>query len=117
MPVAVKVGDLGTIARMYVQKCAERERPPKVADLARILKISRDYLNKLFTKSLHITATEFLNRERIEIAQRLLRDSNVSVTNVACQSGFKTRRTFHRAFVRITGMTPAAYRRKSAKRP
>jgi len=42
----------------------------------------------------------------------MLMASELTTTRIAYLCGFGTRRTFHRAFRRETGMSPAQYRRK-----
>jgi AraC-like DNA-binding protein len=44
-------------------------------------------------------------------AQRLLRDSTDSVTQIATALGYTEPSAFHRAFFKWTGMTPLAFRR------
>ena len=43
-------------------------------------------------------------------AQTLMRDRRTSLTEVAKSSGFANQHQLARVFLRITGMTPSAYR-------
>ncbi|MFO0745743.1 MAG: AraC family transcriptional regulator [Myxococcota bacterium] len=52
-----------------------------------------------------------LDRLRSELAVRLLGESREAIGEVAFRLGFSDVTTFHRAFRRWTGQTPAAYRR------
>lgn len=53
---------------------------------------------------------EILDGVRKELAQRYLRERDLSVDQVAYFLGFSEPSAFHRAFRRWTGMTPAGYR-------
>jgi len=48
---------------------------------------------------------------RIEYARSLLSDASLSVTNIAMSSGYEHPQHFSRAFRRLTGVAPSAYRR------
>jgi len=91
-----------------------RESPPQVSELAARLHISRSRLNRVFQEQVGTTVVEFLKKEQLEEAKRLLRDTKVSITKIAYRCGFVTRRNFYRVFLRDVGMTPAAYRLKSS---
>ena len=49
---------------------------------------------------------------RSTLAQSLLRESELSVADVACEVGFTEPSAFHRAFRKWTGTSPAAFRRE-----
>ena len=53
---------------------------------------------------------DYINMLRINEAKRLLL-SRKTIEEVAARVGFSCTRTFLRTFVRITGLTPAAYRK------
>jgi AraC-like DNA-binding protein len=53
-----------------------------------------------------------LDALRADLAVRYLSDSRESIAEVAFRLGFSEVSTFHRAFKRWTGLTPAAYRRE-----
>lgn len=56
--------------------------------------------------------TGVLDRLREELARRYLDEARDSIGEVAFRLGFSDPSTFHRAFRRWTGLTPAAYRRR-----
>ena len=53
-----------------------------------------------------MTFTKYLNIIRIEKAVTLLLESQLSVTEVAQNTGFGTIRSFNRVFKELTGYTP-----------
>ena len=53
---------------------------------------------------------KYLNQKRIENAERLLINPEVSVTEVSLSSGFTSLSSFIRMFKQIKGCTPSEYR-------
>ena len=103
--------DVGSLARAYLQECFERQSAPRVSELAARLGVSRSQLNEYFRCAHDMTASAFLKNEQIEEAKRLLRETGLTLAEIAYRAGFGTRRTLYRAFLRVTGMTPDQYRR------
>ena len=58
----------------------------------------------------HMSPIEYLNRCRIDHAQRLLRQSDLSVTHIAQHCGFSSSQYFATVLRRFTGQTPRQYR-------
>ncbi|MGL4490931.1 MAG: helix-turn-helix domain-containing protein [Rhizobiaceae bacterium] len=61
--------------------------------------------------------SQYINDIRIMEACRLLKDSDLSVTQVIYESGFQTKSNFNREFTRVTGKTPRDWRRHSSQVP
>jgi AraC-like DNA-binding protein len=55
--------------------------------------------------------SQVVNEYRVSDAQRRLVSTRDPVTVVMLESGFGTKSNFNREFLRVTGMTPSAYRR------
>ena len=54
--------------------------------------------------------SQYVNGFRIGEACRLLADTEMSVTQAMLQSGFQTKSNFNREFLRVTGLSPVAWR-------
>ena len=76
--------------------------------MAKRADVSTRHLTRLFRQELGITPNRFVERSRVEAAQRLL-VIGVSVTVAAQRSGFGSDETLRRTFLRRLGITPAAY--------
>jgi AraC family transcriptional regulator len=74
--------------------------------------ISRARLAQLFTQQVGSSIHKVLNKIRVEHAQMLLKDSGMSVREIAADCGFATSQHFARIFRRVTGSTAAEYRRE-----
>jgi len=57
---------------------------------------------------------EYVHEVRIDEARRILESSSIPVDDIGVSVGYEDPTFFRRLFKRMTGMTPAAYRRKFA---
>lgn len=71
---------------------------------------------RLFRRTMGESPHQFVLRQRIERALRLLDDAHVSLAEVAIASGFTDQSHFTQNFKRQLGLTPRAYRRDRALR-
>lgn len=81
-----------------------------VAQLARALGCSADYLSRRFQGEKGQTLTRWIARERVAMARDLLTDPRHSVAEVGWMCGFSTASYFIRVFREQTGLTPRAWR-------
>ncbi len=79
--------------------------------LAELVHLSEGYFCQLFREVTGRTAIEYLNRLRIDKAEKLLRKTSLSVTEVASACGFDDANYFSRMFKKIKGENPQAVRR------
>lgn len=57
----------------------------------------------------------FLTMERISLARKLLRESDLTATEIAARTGFTDQSNFTKSFVKIEGITPIQYRVNTAR--
>ncbi len=95
----------------YIYQHLNQDLSPEI--LADQLGISRDYLLHLFSQSVGIPLMEYVRRERIEAACRMLKYSNYSIQRIADYYHFKNQSRFARVFREQTGLTPSQYRRQN----
>lgn len=67
-------------------------------------------LATLIRKVFDLTPGQFIAKMRIDAATRLLRETDLSVSDVAHQCGFYDHSAFTRAFRKATGTTPRSFR-------
>lgn len=85
------------------------DRKLGLQDVATELGYDYSYFSRLFRKIFLVPFPEFLNNYRCSAAVELIRNSELSLTVIAKQSGFQSIRTFNSVFVRHMGMTPSQY--------
>ncbi|MCI5778808.1 MAG: AraC family transcriptional regulator [Lentisphaeria bacterium] len=83
-----------------------------VADLARKLGVHRTTLNRKFREAMGFGPGEHLDALRLQHALRLLRDTSVSLKEVAEHSGLANQSYFCRLVREATGLTPKRYRER-----
>lgn len=72
--------------------------------------LSEGYLSHFFKDQVGENFIVFLERERIEHACDLLRDARLSVAEIAGRVGYNSVHSFRRAFKKVKGINPTAFR-------
>jgi AraC-like DNA-binding protein len=85
-------------------------QPLDVAALARHAHVSPGHFIRRFREAFGETPHQYVLSRRVERAQELLRNTDLSVTEVCLEVGFQSLGSFSSAFRRVTGVTPTAYR-------
>jgi transcriptional regulator GlxA family with amidase domain len=81
-----------------------------VQRLARVSGVSAAHFARSFKQAFGVPPHRYLLTRRIERASALLRDTELSITEIAFQTGWTSLGTFGRIFRDITGETPSAIR-------
>ena len=74
---------------------------------SRALGISVSHLSHFFSEQLHTNFRRFINAIRIEKARLLMRDPNMTLTEICDACGYTNMRTFRRAFQQEVGCLPS----------
>ena len=80
-------------------------------DLAAHFFISRSYLTRIFRTVTGFTVNEYQNICRIKKAQILLRETSLTMTEIAMETGFGSLPYFERVFRKATAQTPMQYKK------
>ena len=100
-------------ARDHIHACpGEKITTSELADIAHM---SKFHFQRRFYQLFHINAGEMIQQERMRYARRLLQRNEMSLGDVALEVGYAHHQAFTRAFGRITGLSPQAFRRKEHK--
>lgn len=83
-----------------------------LSKLAKTVQLNPNYLSQLFKKEVGIPINEYIKRQRIEEAKKLLVSSNYSLLDIAAWLNFHDQSHFTRLFRKFTGTTPKKYRDK-----
>ncbi|WP_420808732.1 response regulator transcription factor [Bacillus salacetis] len=73
--------------------------------------LNASYLSVLFKDHVKMTFSEYVTRRRIQRAKDLLFSTNLSINEIAEESGYRTAKYFIKIFKELEGMTPSAYRK------
>jgi AraC-like DNA-binding protein len=81
-----------------------------VKRLARVSSISEAHFARSFKEAFGVPPHRYLLTRRIERATALLRDTDLSITDIAFQTGWSSMGTFGRTFRDVTGESPGEFR-------
>ena len=84
--------------------------PLTVDEIADHVKVSKYYFCREFHKETGYTVVKFINNLRCQEAEKLLRGSEYTVSEIARMCGFENLSYFTRTFKSIVGCTPSALR-------
>jgi AraC-like DNA-binding protein len=89
--------------------------PITLDDVSRAFYCSRSHISHHFKKQMGKSVREYLTELRVEDAKRLLRHSELSVTEIAYSVGFGDSNYFSAVFKKNIGLSPLAYRKTVKK--
>ncbi len=82
-----------------------------IEELGRRVGLSRSALHERFVELVGLAPMQYLTHWRMQAAARLLLDTQATVATVAQEVGYESEAAFARAFKRLVGRPPAAWRR------
>lgn len=71
----------------------------------------RDYFNRLIRSKTGMTYSEYLQSIRLEQAKRMLIETDLTISEIAEQTGYHNKGYFYRIFTEKYNMTPGEYRK------
>ena len=80
-------------------------------DSADIAMLSPEHFLRLFKRAYGMTPHHYLTAVRIDAACRLIRETNLDITNICAQTGFESLSSFSALFKQRKGLSPSQYRR------
>ena len=87
-----------------------------IDELGHMVGLSRSALHERFMELIGQPPMHYLANWRMQIAAELLRCCDATVASVALEVGYDSEAAFSRAFKRLVGMPPAAWRSQRGKR-
>lgn len=100
------------LARALSHMARQSAAKLSVPEIARVVGVGRQTLERAFQEHLGRTVNEELIRLRVTHLQRLLLESDESVKELSARVGFGTTANMFPLFKRLTGMPPKMYREK-----
>ncbi len=83
----------------------------KINDVAKYIGIDRTYLYKLFKQNKKVSPQQYLITYRLQVACQLLKESELTILEIAYSCGFKDAPSFNKHFRKQCNITPTAYRK------
>lgn len=74
--------------------------------------VTLNYLNRLFFEQFAMTVNAYVNHLRIMEAKRLIERTDIPLTEIYRQVGYKTNQNFSKQFTKQAGCSPSLYRKQ-----
>ena len=111
--MSVDLDELRRLRRARDRMDREYAEPLDVAVLARTALMSEGHFSRRFREAYSETPYSYLMTRRIERAKALLRNGDMSVTDVCFAVGCTSLGSFSSRFTELVGETPSAYRARN----
>ena len=105
------IGDYG-ISEIVQEIQNNYTKDISLQQLAEKYGISSGYLSALLKKELGVSFSKYITSKRMQFARELLKDSRLSIDNVAQQTGYHDYFYFTKVFKETHGISPSKYRKE-----
>ena len=112
----VEASDSDLTYRIVVYLTQHYTQDITLASLANHLNISMYYVSHIFSNQFHMGFNSYLNQLRINHAISLLHTTDLSILDIALDSGFSSQRTFNRVFLETYQISPREYRKLNTEK-
>lgn len=109
--LASQASDMMSIRELQLWIAEHLDTKASVEDLAHRMSMSVRNFERVFTREVGTTPSQYVLQTRVEAARRQLERSERGLKQVASSTGFSNIDVMRRAFVRLLGITPRRYRK------
>lgn len=92
-------------------------RPIQVSDIANEAQLSRRALERRFANLIGHSPAREISKARLALAQKLLRETRLSIADIAAKSGYNTPEYMIRVFQKDSGLSPLKYKAQFLSSP
>ncbi|MEM9425481.1 MAG: AraC family transcriptional regulator [Pseudomonadota bacterium] len=103
---------LNALDQLLEDTALHRDTGLTLARLARRLGVPARQLSRAINRGTGENFSRYINGKRVGTAEALLKDTDLSVTEIMLEAGFFSKSTFNTEFRRVTGETPSSYRKQ-----
>jgi AraC family cel operon transcriptional repressor len=112
---AVQIPDANVLRAERIRSYIDNRyyEPITTSELALRMNVSGRHINNLFKDRYQVTPIQYLAEVRIDIAKKLLAESDKDIVSVCFEVGYETVSSFYRMFKSMVGVSPNQYRQMS----
>lgn len=81
-------------------------------EAAKYVFLNEDYFSRIFRKETGLGYKEYVLKQKVDYAEKLLKNTDMPVVMVASKVGYENYTNFTQMFRKVTGITPTDYRKK-----
>lgn len=111
--LAAQASEMASIRELQIWIAEHLQRRLTVEDLAHRMSMSVRNFERVFTREVGTTPSQYVLQMRVETARRQLERTGNGLKQVAAAAGFGSVPVMRRAFTRLLGITPLRYRELS----
>jgi transcriptional regulator GlxA family with amidase domain len=108
--LASQASEMASIRELQIWIAEHLGRKLSIEELAHRMSMSVRNFERVFTREVGTTPSQYVLQMRVEAARRRLERANGGLKHVASAVGFGSVDVMRRAFVRLLGITPTRYR-------
>jgi transcriptional regulator GlxA family with amidase domain len=108
-----QASEMSSIRELQIWIAEHLDARLSVEDLADRMSMSKRNFERVFTREVGATPSQYVLQARIEAARRQLEHTDNGLKQVAAAAGFSNVDVMRKAFVRLLGLTPRRYRELS----
>ncbi len=105
------------VTRAIERMHADLGEPLTIDDLAHTAMYSKFHFTRVFERTTGVSPGRFLSAIRLDEAKRLLRETNLTVTDISHRVGWSSVGSFSSRFSDSVGVSPSGYRRSAGPMP
>lgn len=113
LPITASAQEMEKIRRIHEYVMHHYCSDLSLEEAARVCGLSKSNFCHFFKKRTGRSFSRFINELRIHQASRRLRESNLTITAIAYESGFSNLSYFNRSFKTLLRMSPQTYRQQA----
>jgi transcriptional regulator GlxA family with amidase domain len=111
--LSAQASEMASIRELQIWIAEHLHAKLSVEDLADRMAMSVRHFERVFTREVGTTPSQYVLQLRVETARRQLERTRDGLKQVAAAAGFRSVLLMRRAFVRLLGITPTRYRELS----
>ncbi len=104
-----KHSDDAMILKEYID--TNYNKPIKIDDLSALIYRSESQTIRIFKKNFNMTPYEYVLKRKMQVAKQLLKNTKLSIRDIALELGFTNEHYFSSCFKQQNGLTPGQYRK------
>ena len=95
-------------AERFIQENLDRKI--SLREIAKVVGLSAPYFSTIFKEEMGENLSRYINRLRVEMAGKLLLETDLSLSEIASECCFEDQSWFSKTFKSFTGLSPGKYR-------